>query len=97
MRGSLIHLKILYRGQVIPPFAVETLINELCFYFLSGDRADFFKRRAKNILVLWNRIFHIISYLDICGGGTGKEYLHNLMSEGTEEWNKWVHSDTSTS
>jgi hypothetical protein len=28
---------------------------------------------------------------DICGGGTGREFLSNLLNTGTEAWNKWVH------
>lgn len=28
---------------------------------------------------------------DIQGGGTGGEFLGNLLMEGTENWNKWVH------
>jgi len=28
---------------------------------------------------------------DICGGGTGKEFKENLLNDGTEPWNKWLH------
>lgn len=28
---------------------------------------------------------------DVRGGSTGKEYLTNLLNDGTEPWNKWVH------
>ena len=28
---------------------------------------------------------------DIGGGGTGKEFVSNLLNDGTESWNKWVH------
>jgi hypothetical protein len=28
---------------------------------------------------------------DICGGGTGKEVKENLLKDGQEAWNKWVH------
>lgn len=28
---------------------------------------------------------------DIRGGGTGREFAANLLSTGTEVWNKWVH------
>lgn len=26
---------------------------------------------------------------DVSGGGTGREFLNNLMLDGTEPWNKW--------
>eukprot|EP00762_Andalucia_godoyi_P003408 ANDGO_06682.mRNA.1 hypothetical protein SPRG_03327 len=28
---------------------------------------------------------------DIRGGGTGREFLENLLSDGQQPWNKWVH------
>ncbi len=28
---------------------------------------------------------------DVRGGGTGREFLENLLSEGTQSWNKWLH------
>jgi len=28
---------------------------------------------------------------DIRGGGTGREFLENLLQTGTEPWNKWLH------
>ncbi len=31
------------------------------------------------------------------GGGTGREFLSNLLSLGTEPWNKWYHSGVSES
>ena len=26
---------------------------------------------------------------DVCGGGTGREYVTNLGNDGNEPWNKW--------
>jgi hypothetical protein len=26
---------------------------------------------------------------DVCGGGTGNEYVENLAKTGTQPWNKW--------
>jgi hypothetical protein len=34
---------------------------------------------------------------DANGGGTGKEFLINLKSSGTEPWNKWFHPSVSSS
>jgi hypothetical protein len=28
---------------------------------------------------------------DVCGGGTGKEFKENLLKDGKESWNKWLH------
>jgi hypothetical protein len=28
---------------------------------------------------------------DVRGGGTGREFLSNLLRDGTEPWNKWLH------
>lgn len=28
---------------------------------------------------------------DAAGGGTGMEFKENLLSDGTEDWNKWLH------
>jgi len=33
---------------------------------------------------------------DVCGGVSGKEFLRNLISEGDEPWNKWVHLSAAT-
>lgn len=33
---------------------------------------------------------------DCMGGGTGREFKENLLNDGTEDWNKWLHeSETS--
>jgi hypothetical protein len=34
---------------------------------------------------------------DINGGGTGREHLRNLLLDGTEPWNKWLHPHASSS
>jgi hypothetical protein len=33
--------------------------------------------------------FSVSASHDIMGGGTGGEFAHNLLSTGTEPWNKW--------
>eukprot|EP00475_Leptophrys_vorax_P041764 TRINITY_DN7881_c0_g1_i1.p2 TRINITY_DN7881_c0_g1~~TRINITY_DN7881_c0_g1_i1.p2 ORF type:complete len:185 (+),score=31.69 TRINITY_DN7881_c0_g1_i1:42-557(+) len=34
---------------------------------------------------------------DVQGGGTGKEYLQNLLDDGDEPWNKWYDAHNSSS
>ena len=34
---------------------------------------------------------------DIAGGGTGREYKENLLNDGIESWNKWLHPGRITS
>lgn len=36
--------------------------------------------------------FEVTASHDIRGGGTGGEFAHNLLSTGTEPWNKWFAS-----
>lgn len=31
---------------------------------------------------------------DVRGGGTGREHAANLLGDGSQEWNKWLHPDT---
>jgi hypothetical protein len=47
---------------------------------------------ANNALVLIPKEKISISVArDIGGGGTGREYKDNLLKDGKESWNKWVH------
>ena len=43
----------------------------------------------------WKRInpqaIRLTAAGDAHGGGTGREFLHNLHNDGTEGWNKWLH------
>jgi hypothetical protein len=34
---------------------------------------------------------------DVRGGGTGREFVQNLLNDGTEGWNKWYHCPTNSS
>eukprot|EP01041_Mallomonas_annulata_P002438 gene2438-4728_t len=34
---------------------------------------------------------------DVRGGASGREFLSNLLNEGQEPWNKWIHSNVSHS
>ncbi len=33
---------------------------------------------------------------DVCGGGTGREYVANLGNDGNESWNKWFAGEYNT-